>query len=619
MSARVIGTDATRSRPCAGEAEVLVRLLRTAFAHRAAPIVVVPTPAHERLMQSIVAAAESSRQDDLASLLDALDRTQPKCAAAHRHVGSHLGRLGLLRFARVQLDAALAIDPDHADAWIDLGNVHRLEGRNEDAHACYHRALIIVPDAEDAQLGVAACEIAAGSFDAAIERLQRLVWRSASAASVRMLVESLDRMQRHDEAKDVCIGILERDPDHGVAQAALGFLRLKRDLRPDEALVCFDRALATGLRDASLWSNRGIALQDLGRLAEAVESYDEALALEPGHKLARFHRSLARLMRSEFSSAWDDYELRLASTDRQPPPCELPGWDGQPSQDEILVYGEQGIGDEIMFASCVPDLLRICPRVTIVCNRKLEPVFRRSFPAARVLDVAQAKALAADGNTHWQQMVAIGSLPGYFRRDRGAFPRHAGYLRADPALVAEYRRRLDELGPGLKIGLSWRGGTDKTRRALRSVELTQLSTLFALPGVRFVNLQYDSRSTDDDLLPLVASGVVVDWRDALEDYERTAALIASLDVVVSVCTAAIHLAGALGRPTLIMAPYSPEWRYGIEGSDMPWYPSVHIERQRLPGEWSDVIASVSERILSRRAESQPSGSVGRNGGQVSCS
>ena len=168
---------------------------------------------------------------------------------------------------------------------------------------------------------------------------------------------------------------------------------------------------------------------------------------------------------------------------------------------------------------------------------------------------------------------------------------------ADPALVAEYRQRLAGLGTGLKVGLSWRGGTDKTRRSLRSVELAELHDLFEVSGARFVNLQYDSHLTDDDLRPLVQDGVIIDWREALEDYERTAALVASLDVVVSVCTAVIHLAGALGRPTLIMAPYSPEWRYGIAGSSMPWYPSVHIERQRTPRAWGAVVASVRERLI----------------------
>lgn len=576
---------------------MLGRLFRAAFSHRSLSVAIEPTPEHERLMARIVATAQGSGTQDLAALLDALDRTQPKCAAAHRYVGSHLGRLGLLRPARAQLEAAAAIDPDHPGTWTDLGNVHRIEGRNEEAAACYRRALVIAPDAEDAQLGAAACDSTAGRTEAAVERLRGCVRANPSPAVVQALVELLDRLQRYDDAKELCVEVLARHPHHGAAQAALGFLLLKRELKPEEALACFERAVANGYREASLWSNRGIALQDLGRLDEALASYDEALALAPDHRLARFHRSLARLMKGEFAEAWGDYELRLVSSDRQLPPCELPVWNGEPTRDELLVYGEQGIGDEIMFASCVPDLLAICPHVTIVCSLKLVSLVQRSFPAARVLDAAQAKVLASQGRTDWKQMIAIGSLPGHFRRDRSAFPRHAGYLRADPALVTEYRQRLDKLGPELKVGLSWRGGTDKTRRALRSVELTQLSTLFALPGVRFVNLQYDSRPTDEDLQPLIDSGVIADWRDALEDYERTAALVASLDVVVSVCTAVIHLAGALGRPTLIMAPYSPEWRYGIAGSAMPWYPSGHIERQRTPGAWEPVIDSVRERLI----------------------
>lgn len=583
---------------------MLGRLFRAAFAHRSSSVVVEPTPEHERLMTRIVATAGTPGASGLAALVDMLDHTQPKCAAAHRYVGSHLGRLGLFDAARAQLEAAVAIDPDHFGTWVDLGNVHRLEGRNEEAATCYRKALVIAPDVEDVQLCVAATDSTAGRTEAAVERLRGCVRTNPSPAAVQALVELLDRLHRYEDAKQMCVEVLARDPRHGVAQAAVGFLLLKRELKPEEALVCFDRALANGYREASLWSNRGIALQDLGRLDEALASYDEALAIAPDHRLARFHRSLARLMKGEFADAWADYELRLASSDRQLPPCELPVWTGEPSRDDLLVYGEQGIGDEIMFASCVPDLLTVCSHVTLVCAPKLAPLIRRSFPAARVLDTVQAKALASECRPIWKQMIAIGSLPGHFRRDLAAFPRHAGYIRADPALVAEYRQRLDALGPGLKVGLSWRGGTDQTRRALRSVELTQLSALFALPGARFVNLQYDSRPTDEDLQPLIDSGVVVEWRDALDDYERTAALVASLDVVVSVCTAVIHLAGALGRPTLIMAPYSPEWRYGIAGSAMPWYPSVHIERQRAPRAWEPVIEAVCERLIEHGRSSE---------------
>jgi len=576
---------------------VLGRLFRAAFSYRSSSVAIEPTPEHVRLMDRIVATALASGAQDLVPLLDELDSTQPKCAAAHRYVGSHLGRLGLLRPARAQLEAAAAIDPDHPGAWTDLGNVHRIEGRNEEAAACYRRALVIAPDAEDAQLGAAACDSTAGRTEAAVERLRGCVRANPSPAAVQALVELFDRLRRYDDAKDLCVEVLSHHPHHGAAQAALGFLLLKRELKPEEALGCFERAVANGYREASLWSNRGIALQDLGRLDEALASYDEALALAPDHRLARFHRSLARLMKGEFAEAWDDYELRLVSSDRQSPPCGLPVWNGEPTRDALLVCGEQGIGDEIMFASCLPDLLRSCPSVVLACTEKLQGIFRRSFPQVRVIALNAVAKIVADTTVVPKQWVAIGSLPGRFRRTLTDFPRHEGYLQADPRLVSEYRDRLGALGPEIKVGLCWRGGTEGTRRMLRSIDLATLKPLLDLPGTRIVNLQHDSRNGDSELVPFVASGAIVHWQDALDDYERTAALVASLDIVVSVCTAAIHLSGALGRPTVVMAPFSPEWRYGISGAAMPWYPAVHIERQRAAYEWGDVIQAVHARLV----------------------
>ncbi len=143
---------------------MLGRLFRAAFSHRSSSVAVEPTPEHERLMTQIVAAAETSTagSESLSALIEALDRTNPRCAAAHRYVGSHLGRLGLLPVAQTQLEAAVALDPEHAGTWVDLGNVHRLKGRNEEAEACYRRALGIDPDSEDAHLGVAATDSTAG-------------------------------------------------------------------------------------------------------------------------------------------------------------------------------------------------------------------------------------------------------------------------------------------------------------------------------------------------------------------------------------------------------------------------------------------------------------------------
>ena len=190
----------------------------------------------------------------------------------------------------------------------------------------------------------------------------------------------------------------------------------------------------------------------------------------------------------------------------------------------------------------------------------------------------------------------IGSLPLYFRRERADFPHHHGYLQADRELVALWRERLAALGPGLKVGISWQGGTHKSRRPVRSLPLAQWLPILQLKGAHFVDLQYTDCRTELAELA-AASGVRVhSWDEVRADYEQTAAAVTALDLIVSVCTAVIHLGGALGRPVWVMAPFSPEWRYGIAGDGMPWYPSVRVFRQPAYGEWDAVIGTVAQRL-----------------------
>jgi tetratricopeptide (TPR) repeat protein len=557
----------------------------------------------ERRWDDVVEQAEQAlASGDLQSaeaMLENALRGGCESARVRRILGSVLGAGGHLERARVELERALESEPHHSGALADLGNVHRLSGRAEEARTCYLRALSQEPDNAAIHFSLATIDDEAGRTEAAIGALRSLIEYPAYPEAVRALAQILDRIGKADEAKSVCIGILSREPDHALAHAVLGFLLLKRDLQPRQALERFDRAIELGHADAELWSNRGIALQDLGRLDQAIDSYENALRIKPDHRLAAFHRSLALLMRSDFGLAWPDYELRLLSEDRPKPPRSFPAWNGEPlPEGALFVHGEQGIGDEIMFASCLPDVLAIQPATVIACTAKLEPIFRRSFPGATVMSLQHASEPAADSHfADVKTMTPIGSLPRYFRPSRESFPRHTGYLVADPRLVEEYRSRLSCLGSGPKIGISWRGGSIQTRRALRTLNTEQLAQLLSTPGVQFVDLQYDSRPEGDGIERALAEGKLVHWQDALDDYDRTAALVCALDSIVSVCTALIHLAGALGRPVWVMAPHSPEWRYGISGPTMPWYPSVHVERQPTAGDWSSVVRAVQSQLL----------------------
>ena len=181
------------------------------------------------------------------------------------------------------------------------------------------------------------------------------------------------------------------------------------------------------------------------------------------------------------------------------------------------------------------------------------------------------------------------------------FPRHGGYLRAAPDRTAAWKARLAALGPGLKVGLSWQGGTQLSRSALRSLTLDRLLPVLRVDGVHFVDLQYTDTARERAALERERGISVVHWPEAITDYDETAALVAALDLVVSVCTAVVHLTGALGRPAWVMTPFSPEWRYGRAGGSMAWYPSVRLIRQTGYGVWEPVIATVAEQLKARVA------------------
>jgi hypothetical protein len=299
---------------------------------------------------------------------------------------------------------------------------------------------------------------------------------------------------------------------------------------------------------------------------------------------------MLRLARREFAG-WDDYEGRLA-VDRfkeesrgqisaelfseltvAPTPEALAGR-------RVLLIGEQGIGDQVMFASMLPDLLRTAASVTLVCEPRLVRLFRASFPGATVLSPHGAEV---DADTI-DLVVAMGSLGAAFRREAGAFPA-TPYLAPRPEVVAGWAERL---GPrrGRRIGLSWRGGAPVTRRSTRSLPLAALAPILALPGCEFVSLQYGEVAEELAGFPQVRAFP----RQQIDDFEDLAGLVANLDAVVSVQTALVHLCGAVGATCLTLVPRHAEWRYMIEGETMPWYGSVRLLRQEEPGAWGPVIA-----------------------------
>jgi hypothetical protein len=192
--------------------------------------------------------------------------------------------------------------------------------------------------------------------------------------------------------------------------------------------------------------------------------------------------------------------------------------------------------------------------------------------------------------------VSLASLPLHLRNREEDFPRHAGYLQPAADRVAHWRARLAALGPGRKIGLSWRGGTADTRRSMRTLSLEQLLPVLRTPETHFVSLQYGEARAELEALQAQSGMHVTHWQEAIDDYDETAALCCALDLTVSVCTAVIHLNGALGRPVWVMVPAVPEWRYGYHGNSMPWYPCVALYRQQAGDNWEPVVERVAQAL-----------------------
>lgn len=353
------------------------------------------------------------------------------------------------------------------------------------------------------------------------------------------------------------------------------------------------------------------ALTHLGRHDEALPILDDFIGRYPNEPERRFPRATIHLLNERFGLGWDDYAFRNLASVKHLRMVAFPMWKGEPLDGKsVLILAEQGLGDQVMFASCLPDVLALNPsRVVVEVVDRIAPTIARSFPTCEVIPTKQDSALTWVKEVgEIDYFIPMGDLPQHFRRDVGAFPQHNGYLSAAPARVDHWRQVLAGLGRRPKVGVSWRGGTEQTRTVLRTMSADQLGGIAGAAEVDWICLQYGSVESD---LALAASGGMAlhYWPEAISDLDEFASLISALDLVITVCNTTVHYAGALGRPVWVMSPRVPEWRYGLRFRTLPWYPSSVMYRQTADGGWADVLRRVSHDLARRFAKDSSSGEV----------
>lgn len=546
------------------------------------------------------AQAALGRHREAAKAHETAVNLKPDFAAAWHNLGNALHVQELDGLASVAYSAALALRPDYAKAWYNFANALRASGRLPDAIEALRRAVRAMPGMVEAHNNLGDALAASGRLEEALAEHRIVVkLRPGDANAHYNLGSILQQRGAYEGAEIAYREALRRQPRHAPALNNLGSV-LKRLGRPEQAEQCHRQALELHPEFVEARYNLANALQAQGKYAEAEATYGEALTQNPNLATASYNLALLALLRGDLRRGWSGYDRRFAAGEVKPNRhVPAPAWSGEVLRGRrLLIWREQGVGDELMFASCYEDVVAWGGGpVTIECDPRLVSLFSRSFPKATVraetcTEDAQETVVPADCDLQ----IAAGSLPRLLRETLTGFePREQGWLVPDPRLVERWRHRLDRLGPGLKVGIGWRSQLITEERKGAYTTLDQWKAIFAIPGLVFVNLQYDDCAAEIVEASRRFGVRIHRWRDLdlMNDFENAAALVANLDLVISPAMSAGELAGALGVPV---------WRFG--GRDWtqlgtvvrPWFPSMRLFQPR-PGETlQDVLDRIAETL-----------------------
>jgi tetratricopeptide (TPR) repeat protein len=513
---------------------------------------------------------------------------KPNYFDALNNRGVTLHELKRFSEALASYDRALVLWPDHAGALNNRGiTLHELK-RFDEALASYDRALALQPDGAEpfSNRGNALRQLK--RFDEALASYdQALALKPDYFDALNNRGVTLHELKRFPEALASYDCALALRPDHFAALTNRG-VTLHELRRFDEALASYDRALAIRPDYAEALFNRGVTLYQLKQLDEALVCYDLALAVNPDYVDGHFNKALLHLLKGDYDAGWREYEWRWRRWKEQnltpfKRDFTQPLWLGQTAIEgkTILLHAEQGSGDTIQFCRYAPLVAGRGARVLLEVPVQLKDLM------ASLVGVAEIIA-GQDKPPDFDMHCPLLSLPLALGTRVESIPAQVPYFTVPPESL---RRWAGAVGPkrNLRIGLVWSGSSGHKGDAIRSISLRSLLPLADLDA-EFVSLQKEVRG--DDATALKERGDIVHFGDELNTFADTAAVIANLDLVISVDTSVAHLAGALAKPVWVLLPFLPDFRWLLDREDSPWYPTARLFRQQAPGDWSGVISRV---------------------------
>ena len=485
---------------------------------------------------------------------------------------------------------ALAIRPDYAEAHYNLGNALMEKGDLDEAIAAFRQTIALTPGFSGAHnnLGVALKD--KGQLDEAIAAYrQALVLTPGFADAHNNLGVAFKDNGQLDEAIAAFRQAIALNPDFADAHFNLGNALRDKGLL-DEAIAAYPKAIALTPDFADAHNNLGIVLKDSGRMDEAIATYRQAIGLTPDLADAHFNLALLLLQLGDFRPGWEEYEWRWKTKPFLPARRDFPQpqWDGSPLDGRtILLHAEQGFGDALQFIRFAPLVKQRGGRVIVECQESLRRVLPSMGQDLQV--VAKGQPLPA-----FDVHCPLLSLPHRFATEMTTIPKDIPYLHADADAIETWQQRWAPYSHALKVGIVWAGSPTHKNDRNRSVKLATLTPLAEVRGVRFISIQKGEAATEAKSPPQGME--LLDAGQELKDFADTAALVATLDLVIAVDTSVAHLAGALGKPVWVLLPFSADWRWLFDRSDSPWYPTMRLFRQRRAGEWDPVVAEVREQL-----------------------
>ena len=524
-------------------------------------------PGHMPTLEALGATASKAGKFERAAECFAVVVQHQQDATTYYRFGYALFRLGRYDEALDAFRKTLALSPQHGDALYMLATISRIQGKLAQAEPLYERAIAIQPNNT----------YALDEYGGVLYELDKI---AAADPIIRRAIAAA--------------------PQRANPYTNLGRLYQTDRVRAEEALALHDKAISLAPDYGEAHNNRGVTLYTLDRLDESIASFRRAIALKP--EMPESHTNLGHIlmMNGNLAEGWTEYGWRSLCKDApsKPRPFTQPRWQGEDLGDgKLLVWGEQGIGDEVLYGSMAADLAERGVNLVWECDPRLAEMVQRSYPAVTVVGrTTPPHPLTADENILAQ--ISTTDLGQYLRASLAAFSKRHGYLRADAARTAGYRARLLQGGGKRRvIGISW-NSKNPDFSALKSSQLKDWASLWqaAGPSTQFVDLQYGD--TAAERAAALVDLAHLDDLDLYNDIDGVAALIGACDVVITVSNSTAHLAGATDIPMYVMVPGGTArlWYWGAGESGSPWYPKAKVFKQQSVHDWSAMIARIARQL-----------------------